>query len=90
MAPWLMFTVLPLSEIDAPWPLEMRIPESLMTSIAPVAVRSVMPAPPGTSESRTVRCPVVCSRMFGASGRPPRASGGTSEAEPYQQPVQIG
>src|SRR5262249_5518855 len=86
----LMVTVLPVREMVAPLPLVIVIPLSLITSIAPPAVLSVMPGPPGTSESTMVCWPWLCRPMFGWLGDPASASGGTSADVPHQHPDQIG
>ena len=51
-APVLMFTIGPIIEIDAPLPLEMKMPASLTTMDAPVVLRGVVEYKYETVEGR--------------------------------------
>src|SRR2546426_2880555 len=90
-APLLMSTVGPVNVMAAPLPLEMMIPVSLTEIVAPVGVFSRMPpVGPGKSLIRIVFWPWVWRTKFGTAGGAASASPGTSAADPYQQPLQIG
>src|SRR5262245_11808972 len=90
-APALIATVGPVMTMVAPLPLEMVMPMSLIEIIAPVVVFSNMPpVGPGRSLMRSVFCAVVCNRTHDRGGGAVSASAGTSAAEPYQAPLQIG
>src|SRR5262245_11222167 len=84
-----MWTVLPVSVIDAPCPLSITIPVSLTVMRAPEDVRRVTPpVGPGASEMVTACLPGVTSVIWltPAWG----AGTGSSPAEPHQPPLQIG
>jgi len=58
-APALTVTVGPTSVITAPLPLEMTMPVSLTTMLAPLALLRMMPPAPGTSLMTMPFCSVV-------------------------------
>src|SRR6185369_5046404 len=90
-APELIVTVGPVITIIAPFPFEIVIPTSLTMIIAPVAVFIRMPpAGPGRSEIWNVTCAAVCMNTDDSGDCVANASAGTSAAEPYQHPDQIG
>src|SRR5215216_6889401 len=87
-APPLTDTCGPVSLMLAPCPLSISMPVVVTTIFWPPDVSSVMPPTPGVSSSRMLLPPSVLSRNFTYGGA--SSTGGTSAAEPNQQPDQIG
>ena len=80
----------PVSFTDAPIPFEISMPSAVIAIFAPVEVSRVIPPMPGVSSRRTLWPPSVTIITFFEGGGGASSFGGTSTAEPHQQPDQIG